>query len=97
MPERFDRVTILLNDGPVVTSWDERIELLQRIDTTQDAGQYLHVRFLGVGATREVTPNLDEKRCLRGALGGPQPAALEALRDALDDDLRDAEQGVGDA
>jgi hypothetical protein len=43
-----------------------------------------------VGA--RATPDPEEKRYLRDLLGGPQPPGLDALRDALDDDLHDAKR-----
>ena len=101
MPERLDRVTILLNDGPVVISWDDRLELLMRMDGEHNAGARLQMQFLGVGAvgavgaTRNVTPDLEEKRYLRGLLGGPQPPLLDAPREGLDDDLHDADATAG--
>ena len=75
MPERLDRVAILLSGGPVVISWDDREELLLRMESDVEVGRRLHSQFTAVGATREVAPDLDEKQYLRHLLGGPQPPA----------------------
>ena len=52
-------------------------------------GERLYAQFTAVGATREVMPDIEEKRYLRWLLGGPQPPGLDAIRDAVDHDVGD--------
>jgi hypothetical protein len=61
-----------------------------RMDNDHEVGQRLYSQFMAVSATREVTPDLDERLYLRWLLGGPQPPGLDELRDALDNDMNDA-------
>jgi hypothetical protein len=105
MPERLDRVTILLKDGPVVISWDERTALLSRMGIHDPAGEGTKRKFSTVGATRPVELTSDEKvwlfeyieACARPEheLGIELTDGIVALRDALEDDLRDPEQRAG--
>jgi hypothetical protein len=82
-PERLDCVTIELSSGPIVISWDDRIELLMRMDPGDETAGRLHEHFMAVGATSAVTPDDEEKEYLRSILGGPNPPGLDALRNAL--------------
>ena len=105
VPERLDRVTILLSSGSVVFGWDERTELLRR--TSLSGGWSIRQEFETVGASRPVALTSESNNYLLfhvledWSLGGAGqealPPGLIRLRDALHDDLRHAEQRAGDA
>lgn len=97
MPERPGRVTIALDHGDVTMSWLGRQVLLGRL---QDAPE-IRKAFEAVGATRpvELTPDqraellhVLEQWALETPNGYPSlPAEILDLRNALMDDVNDAE------
>jgi hypothetical protein len=105
MPERLHSVTIQLETALITIPWATREALLNQLGAhglgeTEMAGA-INKAFDAVGATRPVTLDLEEKTYLLQLLdqwalelGGydDMPAGLFALRNALSDELADAEQ-----
>src|SRR5262245_22505222 len=88
MPERLDRVTILLTGGPVVISWDERTALLTRMNMHEPAGRTIKTKFSAVGATRPVELTTDEKTWLLNLIDNiATTAGIRELGDGLRADL----------
>ena len=103
MPERLDRldrVTVALNRGPVILTWDVRQALMRRLQHVQSTAR-LRVAFEGVGASEPVELTESQTTALLLTLEGwtldldgyePIPPELLELRTELIADLHHAER-----
>ena len=107
MPERLDFITVKLSTQEVTLGWETRRALLANLALgQQDVGRAIRRAFDDVDASRPVTLDLGQKTYLLELLeqwsldtvGGydAMSAELFTLRNALIDDLRDAEPPGGD-
>ena len=99
MPERLDRVTVALNRGPVILTWDVRQTLMRRLQHVQSTAR-LRESFEAVGASQPVQLTGGQRTALLLTLEGWSldldgyeaiPQDLLRLRDALIADLHEAE------
>jgi hypothetical protein len=96
MPERLDRITIALNRGDVIISWDTRQELMARLQHVR-SNSGLRVGFGAVGASRSVELSVSQRAALLKVLvewapnGDGIPAGLLELRHALTDEMAGGE------
>jgi hypothetical protein len=95
MPERLDTITVALDRGDVTLTWETRQQLLDRLQHVHDSSN-LRATFEAVGATRPVELNPAQRATLLGLLdewtlhnANDMPAELNALQDALTEDLAD--------
>ena len=98
MPERLDRVTVVLNRGNVTLTWDTRQALMRRLQYVQETAR-LRVAFEAVGASLPVDLTGSQRTALLLVLEGwsldldgheRMTKDLFQLRDALIADLHDA-------
>ena len=99
MAERLDRLTISLNGGDVILTWDVRQKLMARLQHVKTTAR-LRDSFEAVGATRPVDLNGGQRTALLLTLEGwsldfdgyePMPEGLHDLRNALIADLHEAQ------
>jgi hypothetical protein len=97
MPERLDRITIALNRGDVIISWDTRQELMARLQHVR-SNSGLRVGFGAVGASRPVELSVGQRAALLKVLAEWRPneddgipAGLLELRHALTDEMAGGE------
>jgi hypothetical protein len=97
MPERLDRVTVPLNRGDVLLTWDARQALMRRLQSVQETFR-LRASFEAVGASRPVNLTGGQRTALLVVLEAwsldldgheAMPQGLYSLRDALITDLHD--------
>ena len=100
MPERLDRVTVPLNGGDVILTWDARQALMRRLQSVQETFR-LRASFEAVGASHPVELTGGQRTALLLILEEwtldldgheAMPQDLYELRNALITDLHDAEQ-----
>jgi hypothetical protein len=99
VPERLDRIDIVLTGGNVTISWDSRQALMRRLQHVRSTTK-IRGSFDGVGASRPVQLSGAQRAALLvtleiwardGAGQEPMPQDLHDLRKALDRDLHHAE------
>ena len=101
MPERIDKITVAIGRDTLTMPWSSRVALLDELQRYQ-TGYTIRDAFTAVGASRSVRLKNEQKTELLRVIkvwserteGGMRglPEAISALRNALIDDLDDAEQ-----
>ena len=100
MPERLDRVSVALNRGAVILTWDARQALMRRLQHVRSTAR-IRDSFEGVGASRPVELTGRQRSRLLLILEGwsldldfyeAMPQDLLELRNALIADLQGAEE-----
>jgi hypothetical protein len=98
MPERLDRVTVSLECGDVILTWDARQAIMRRLQYVQETAR-LRDTFEAVGASQPVELTGGQRTALLLTLEGwsldldgheAMPEGLFKLRDALIKDLHNA-------
>ena len=99
MPARLDCVTVALNRGNVVLAWGSRQALMRRLQHVHETAR-LRASFEAAGGPGPVELTGGQRTALLLTLEGwsldldlqePMPQDLYLLRDALIEDLHDAE------
>ena len=100
MPERNENITIATGSDTLTMSWSSRVALLDELQRSE-TGYAIRDAFTAVGASSPVELNNEQKTELLRVIdvwserteGGMRglPEAIFALRNALEDDLHDAE------
>jgi hypothetical protein len=100
MPERIDKITIATGRDTLTMPWSSRVALLDELQR-YETGYEIRDAFTTVGASSAVKLKDEQKTELLRVIevwgqrteGGMRglPEAIFALRNALEDDLHDAE------